>query len=190
MISQREATFRLSTTARPPLTPRLAEGVLVSGFAGRPIRLGTVSLYDEAVVRRVAAAGTVDPHALPEACRPGMLVVRTTARPHLLELPEAERMQQACGAFWFSPSVRLHLSILLERRGFVCVVATVASYVLATADVTEATLDVQEGRALTRLTHAPPGTWAAEFRGQRLVTPPGNRWLWLTPRPQPVCEAS
>jgi hypothetical protein len=29
MISQREATFRLSTTAQPRLTPRLAEGVLV-----------------------------------------------------------------------------------------------------------------------------------------------------------------
>jgi hypothetical protein len=89
-------------------------------------------------------------------------------------------MAHAPGPYRFSPSIRLHLSLLLERNGFVPLVATVASYVLGTADVIGGRLETCQESAATHLDLGPPGHWSATLEGRRLVTPPGNPWLWLT----------
>jgi hypothetical protein len=189
MISQREGISLLTTLARPRLTPRLAEGLPVSGFAGHPIRLGSVNLYNDAAVRRLAETRPVAQDRLPTVCS-SMLVVRVSARPGWsspwARLTHDERIEPARGPFWFSPGVRMHLSVLLARQGFVPVVTTVASYVLGTANVIDGVLEADGARPrLTRLTLGPPGDWSDALRGHRLLTPPGNRWLWWTPRGQP-----
>ena len=79
MISQREAVRLLSSAARPPLTPRLAEGVLLSGFAGPPTKLAGASLYDALAVQRLVDATPVHAEDLSAECRPGMLIVPSWA---------------------------------------------------------------------------------------------------------------
>jgi hypothetical protein len=118
-----------------------------------------------------------------------------SANVNLYDELAVRRLAHARGPFWFSPSIRVHLSILLERDGFIPVIATVASYVLGTAEVSGARMEVGRQPARTHLDLSPPGTcaghdWSAPLRGQRFVTAPGNSWLWWTRWFQPARSAS
>ena len=186
MLTQRQAARMLQDPAGPALTRRLAHEVLAAGFAGEPVDAGAALLYDPERVRALAALPDATWLPLPPACDAGLLVVRTTGRPGAMLLPEESRVLPPPGPYRFSPWASLELSLLIKAQGFVPTVVTVASYVLATAQLTGLVAGDRTPRGRQgQLVLEPAGDWRRAFAGCRLVTPPGNPWLLWTPRLQP-----
>jgi hypothetical protein len=194
MISRREAVRVLRAAAHEPPTKRLAEGLLVAGFAGPSCDTGGVSLYQRDEVCRLAETPHVDLGDLPGACRSAVLVVRISGTSAAALKPAPERRALAVGPWWISWPTRLALTIGTRRQGSVPVVVTIASYVLCTADLVGLRLvgtpngrpdddgPYREGGGVrTTLELDAPGSWSEAFDGRRLVTPPGNPWLLWQP---------
>ncbi len=184
MLSSREAIKHLHSSTEPPLTTRLAQGLLVSGLAGPAERMGQARCYPEYRIAQLAATPPVDLSSPPAECVGGVLVIRAAAERGLaLRAPE-DRRGHGSSSLWISPFIRVRLAMMAQMKGPLPVVGTIASYVVWTAEYAGSVSNTPGRNARSALLLAPSGEWRHWAEGHRFHTPPGNNWhLWhLDPR--------
>jgi hypothetical protein len=154
-ISQREATFMLQCGVR--ITERQARRVLAAGLAGAPQRVPGMHLYDRERVSALLATTQITESELDARCPHGLFVARRT---------------ENLGSGWrFSWWTCVWLRVRIERHGPFPLLATVGGFVVAAADILDAT-------TAGTLLLADAGTWSATLVRRRLVTGPGRDW-WI-----------
>lgn len=168
LVSARQAALVLIDAG---LSRSQARRLLATGVAGQPLRTPAADLFDAERVRVLRTWPSVDETALPSPADRALLEVRGTAA-------------AGCATTGFFDLahlnwvVRIQLGEAVSRYGFVPVVVTSSSFVVATWEAT--TFHPAEG-GRGRVTVRPAGSWAEAFRQRRLYSPPGNQWLLWTP---------
>lgn len=141
--------------------------ILAAGLAGDAIRTSSATLYDADRVRDLLERRSVDVDRLPPPCDRALLEVRVAAGSR----PNTWSDLGNAGAV-----VRVHITLLVERHGFLPVVNTCSSFVLGGGEaIGVAALPENRSRLVVR----PPGAWFGSFKGRRLHSTAGNPWrLW------------
>jgi hypothetical protein len=148
------------------VTDRRARQALTAGLAGDPRRLPGVHLYESNLVEELAARCGLTDGEVDAACPHGLFVARRgDLRDH---------------GWRFSPWTWVWIRSRIERHGHLPMVATLAGFVVAGADIRDASTS-------GTLSLVGPGDWFEALARRRLSTGPGRDW-WIRglDRPRPA----
>ena len=149
--------------------------LLLSGFAGPPVRTAGALLFDQQRVRELAAWPALPESVVDELCPFGLFVGRIP-RDRRLDMTTEWSMLAGCvnGGWRLSPLDRILMSARIERYVAMPFVATLCGYVALGGDVVGLEAE-RSGRTAFTLTE--PGAWFAPFNQRRLLAGAGRSWL-------------
>lgn len=198
-MSGRAAAERLAAVG---VSRRDARRLLGGGFAGSPEVLRGVHLYDAAEVERLASWPTIKAGDLRAAFPHGLLVARRDVPVRAGWSEQAALLADGWRiGMWAAPFDVQHP---IRSHGWVALVASVAGFVAAGAEVVGCELDTDQSQGPGRhrggagrggpntppprwtFSLREPGPWFATLTGHRLPNPRGPH-LWVLP---PVGESA
>ena len=149
---------------------RQARRVLACGLAGSPVVTRAALLHDAERVLELAGRPVLD-DATADAATPGGLFV--ARRDVDVLAPEDQQHASLQGGWGFSFVAAVSVRIRVTEDGHLPLVATVAGFVVAGAEILQA-LRARDGYHLVL---REPGPWFETFRGRRFATGPGRPWV-------------
>jgi hypothetical protein len=179
LVSGRHATAVLEGEG---VSRRHGRRLLANGFVGDCIRSGGATLYDLSLVTELAARPQLSAAEIDSICPWGVFVAR---RDVSVSASESDQLLAVSGGWRFSIWTAVWIRARVSAHGYLPLVATVAGFVAAGGEITDAVSDVVggggeggcgDGRSFTLRVGA-PGSWFDRVRGHRLVTAPGRPWV-------------
>lgn len=172
-LTQREAVALLGEHG---VAQRQARDVLRAGFAGEPVRVGNVCLYERDAVARLASWPALRLLDLDGVCPVGAFIAR---RAPDLGADAPSQRRAVAGDWQMSPWTRLWIEITVRAHGPLPLIATVAGFVALGADIVGVETPIA---STTTLILGEPGAWFQGVRGRRVATRAGRAWVLRGPR--------
>jgi hypothetical protein len=176
-----------------------ARALLGAGLAGPPLASSSVTLYDEAAVRALAARPTLDLASAAGSaqtaslCPHGLYVARLRrAQRWDLSVGWSEAVQSVAGVPELPPVTAGLLLARIRAWGRLPWVATLCGFVVLGGEITGTRPDPGPGpqqqgddEGARTFVIEPPGSWFAALAEARMPTGPGGRpWVVWLPPPQ------